>query len=59
MSAKSVKRLIGFFLLVLASATHAQNPEIIYPSKPIRIIIPQSSGSATDTLIRLIAPKLT
>ena len=59
MSAKSVKRLIGFFLLVIASATHAQNPEIIYPSKPIRIIIPQSSGSATDTLIRLIAPKLT
>jgi len=59
MSTKSVKRLIGFFLLVIASATHAQNPEIIYPSKPIRIIIPQSSGSATDTLIRLIAPKLT
>jgi len=30
-----------------------------YPNKPIRIIIPQSAGSATDTLIRLMAPKLT
>ena len=30
-----------------------------YPNKPIRIIIPQSPGSATDTLIRLMAPKLT
>jgi tripartite-type tricarboxylate transporter receptor subunit TctC len=59
MSAKSIERLIGFFLLLLASFTQAQNVETNYPSKPIRIIIPQSSGSATDTLIRLIAPKLT
>ena len=59
MSAKSIERLIGFFLLLLASFTQAQNVETNYPNKPIRIIIPQSSGSATDTLIRLIAPKLT
>lgn len=59
MSAKSIKRLIVFFLLLFASFTQAQNIETNYPNKPIRIIIPQSSGSATDTLIRLIAPKLT
>jgi tripartite-type tricarboxylate transporter receptor subunit TctC len=59
MSAKSIKRLIVFFLLLVASFTQAQNVETNYPNKPIRIIIPQSSGSATDTLIRLIAPKLT
>jgi tripartite-type tricarboxylate transporter receptor subunit TctC len=45
--------------MACVSLTHAQNIETNYPSKPIRIIIPQSSGSATDTLIRLIAPKLT
>jgi len=56
---KFIQRFIGFFLLVLASVTYAQNVETNYPGKPIRIIIPQSSGSATDTLIRLIAPKLT
>ena len=59
MSAKFIERLIGFFLLLLASFAQAQNVETNYPTKPIRIIIPQSSGSATDTLIRLIAPKLT
>ncbi|MEY3755288.1 MAG: hypothetical protein RLY27_1905, partial [Pseudomonadota bacterium] len=37
----------------------AQTADNNYPTKPIRIIIPQSSGSATDSLIRLIAPKLT
>jgi tripartite-type tricarboxylate transporter receptor subunit TctC len=59
MRAKYIERLFGVFLLLLASFTQAQNVETNYPSKPIRIIIPQSSGSATDTLIRLIAPKLT
>jgi tripartite-type tricarboxylate transporter receptor subunit TctC len=56
---KSIQRLIFLLLMACVSLTHAQNIETNYPSKPIRIIIPQSSGSATDTLIRLIAPKLT
>ena len=48
------------FLLVLNSGfVLAQTTDNNYPTKPIRIIIPQSSGSATDSLIRLIAPKLT
>ena len=48
------------FLLVLNSGfVLAQTADNNYPTKPIRIIIPQSSGSATDSLIRLIAPKLT
>ena len=48
------------FLLVLNSGfISAQTADNNYPTKPIRIIIPQSSGSATDSLIRLIAPKLT
>jgi tripartite-type tricarboxylate transporter receptor subunit TctC len=47
------------FLFAFLSVSHAQTSEGNYPIKPIRIIIPQSSGSATDTLIRQIAPKLT
>lgn len=48
------------FLLVMNSGyVLAQTADTNYPTKPIRIIIPQSSGSATDSLIRLIAPKLT
>jgi tripartite-type tricarboxylate transporter receptor subunit TctC len=53
------KRLILLSLIAFLSVSHAQTSEGNYPIKPIRIIIPQSSGSATDTLIRLIAPKLT
>ena len=53
------KCLILLFLCAFFSVSQAQSPEGNYPIKPIRIIIPQSSGSATDTLIRLIAPKLT
>ena len=29
-----------------------------YPNKPIRFIIPQSPGSASDILVRIIAPRL-
>ena len=29
-----------------------------YPSKPIRVILPQTPGSATDVLTRLVAPKM-
>ena len=48
------------FLLVLNSGfVLAQTADNNYPTKLIRIIITQSSGSATDSLIRLIAPKLT
>jgi tripartite-type tricarboxylate transporter receptor subunit TctC len=53
------KHLILLFLCAFFSASQAQILDSNYPIKPIRIIIPQSSGSATDTLIRQIAPKLT
>ncbi len=52
------KYSIFYFLFFFFQFCFAQNAEINYPSKPIRIVIPQSSGSATDTLIRIIAPKL-
>jgi tripartite-type tricarboxylate transporter receptor subunit TctC len=53
------KNWLIFLLLLNSGFVLAQTADNNYPTKPIRIIIPQSSGSATDSLIRLIAPKLT
>jgi tripartite-type tricarboxylate transporter receptor subunit TctC len=44
-------------LLALGAIGAAQSQE--YPVKPIRIIVPFGAGSATDTLARVIGPKLT
>jgi tripartite-type tricarboxylate transporter receptor subunit TctC len=40
-------------LLALASPAAAQ-----YPERPIRMIVPQAAGSATDNVARLLAPEL-
>jgi tripartite-type tricarboxylate transporter receptor subunit TctC len=47
-------RALLFLLLFAVTLAHAQE----YPSRPIRVILPQSPGSATDVLGRLVVPKL-
>ena len=47
--------LFGLVMLgLIAPAAHAQ-----YPAKPIRFMVPFPPGGGTDTMARLIAPKLT
>jgi tripartite-type tricarboxylate transporter receptor subunit TctC len=41
--------------LLISAAASAQD----YPSRPIRLIVPQASGSASDTVARIIASELT
>jgi tripartite-type tricarboxylate transporter receptor subunit TctC len=46
---------VGAILALVASGAGAQ----AYPARPIRLIVPYLTGSATDSLARLIADKLT
>jgi tripartite-type tricarboxylate transporter receptor subunit TctC len=48
------KRIAGFIVLaVLAGAAAAQ-----YPVRPVRMLVPNPPGGATDSLARVVAPKL-
>jgi tripartite-type tricarboxylate transporter receptor subunit TctC len=47
-----LKRLLAAALLVATPAA-AQ-----YPDRPIRFIVPQAAGSATDNVVRLLAPEM-
>src|SRR5205085_5830013 len=52
---------VGFWCaaaLVVANITQAFAVEGTYPQRPIRLIIPQSPGGASDTVGRAVAQKL-
>src|SRR5690606_11563983 len=47
-------RYLAFSIIAVASSSACAD----YPNKPINLIVPMSAGSITDTLTRVIAPKL-
>jgi tripartite-type tricarboxylate transporter receptor subunit TctC len=50
-------RGVGAILLLLA-ATFSLPARAEYPDKPIRLIVPQAAGSATDTIARILSAEL-
>lgn len=56
MALRRIRRLLAALLSLcaLAGAGHAQQ----YPSRPIRVLIPQPPGGANDTVARVFAPAL-
>ena len=53
-----MRRLHGLFL-ILAGLLSCTALAQTYPSRPIRMIVPQAPGSASDTVARIIAAELT
>jgi tripartite-type tricarboxylate transporter receptor subunit TctC len=49
-----IRIAVAAALITACTAAHAQN----YPTRAIRFIIPQSAGSATDTVARMIGQRL-
>lgn len=51
--------IVGLVAAILPAAVIAQAPGAGYPSRAVRIVVPQSAGSGTDIYTRAIAQKLT
>jgi tripartite-type tricarboxylate transporter receptor subunit TctC len=51
-----MRRIVAAAIIgVLANFAHAQS----YPSRPVRLIVPQAPGSSSDTSARIVAAELT
>ena len=44
--------------ILIACALWAQGAAAQFPERPIRLVVPQAAGSATDNIARLVAPEM-
>jgi tripartite-type tricarboxylate transporter receptor subunit TctC len=50
--------VLATLLAAMVAAVFATGARAQYPDKPIRFVVPQAPGSATDTVARIFAPEL-
>jgi tripartite-type tricarboxylate transporter receptor subunit TctC len=50
--------MAGMRLILIGCITWAHAAFAEYPERPIRLIVPQAAGSATDNIARVIAPEM-
>ena len=60
MSTRRKRTLLACVSLVVCIASAAQGlaADIAYPTRPVRLLVPFAPGGGTDTLARIITPKL-
>jgi tripartite-type tricarboxylate transporter receptor subunit TctC len=46
------------FILIVGCVLWTQGAAAQFPERPIRLIVPQAAGSATDNIARLVAPEM-
>jgi tripartite-type tricarboxylate transporter receptor subunit TctC len=54
MRRRRIRRSVSVLLLACAACSAAAQ----YPDRPIRFVVPQAAGSATDTVARILAPEM-
>src|SRR5207237_9589211 len=57
-SRSSRGRVLSVRWLALAAALFVSAAAADYPERPVRFVVPQAAGSATDNIARLVAPEL-
>ena len=53
-----MKRAVAGLLLGCAAAFLPASVAAQYPDRPLRLVVPQAAGSATDTVARILAPEM-
>lgn len=50
--------IITYLLSLIAWNTYAQGNTSVFPNRPVTLVVPFTSGSGSDTIARIISPKL-
>ena len=56
MKAQKLVMIMGIALLFLINAQSGKGAD--YPNKPIHVLVGWTAGSGTDTMLRVLAPKV-
>ena len=53
-----MRHFIALLTLIFCTATNVLAQQATFPSKPLRIIVPNAAGGGTDAFARVVAAKL-
>ncbi len=58
MRAKSLRHLTAAAILLMSGAAAAAEPADTFPSRPLRMIVPNAPGGSSDFVARILQPKM-